>query len=352
MAVCDGQRPTIVGTAGPDSLVGTPGDDVIVGLGGDDQIDAGAGNDLVCPGLGDDLVLGGTGNDTLAESAEDGIYDNLTYDARNGRVESNYGAQTAASVIAGFETYIGSPANDMLVSSAGADTFDGRDGVDDARYTHATMPMKIDLGAGTASGDGKDRLISVEDAEGGSADDVIVGSSAGNLVYGNGGNDRISLLGGADGAHGMAGDDVIDAGPGNDRIDGHEGNDTLLGGDGDDMIVPDNTDGDDDVVDGGAGRDLVSYLLSSVGRRIDLTAQVVTGGGTDRLTSIEDAQGGSGGDTLVGSAGVNALSGGDGNDRIAGLAADDALFGDGGSDTCIGGGDPGDTFQSCEAITP
>ena len=48
--------------------------------------------------------------------------------------------------------------------------------------------------------------------------------------------------------------------------------------------------------------------------------------------------------------GDDLVFGGTGNDRIAGLAADDALFGDGGSHTCVGGGDPGDTYPYCEAI--
>ena len=53
--------------------------------------------------------------------------------------------------------------------------------------------------------------------------------------------------------------------------------------------------------------------------------------------SIENAKGGSGGDTLVGNAAGNALNGNAGGDTLYGLAGSDILRGDGGNDTLCGG---------------
>jgi len=64
-AACDGQRATIVGTAGADKLTGTPSADVIVGFAGNDVLVGGGGNDRLCGGSGEDTLSGGTGNDTL-----------------------------------------------------------------------------------------------------------------------------------------------------------------------------------------------------------------------------------------------------------------------------------------------
>jgi uncharacterized delta-60 repeat protein len=62
---CAGQRATIVGTHGRDTLRGTRRADVIVARGGDDRVIARGGNDLVCGGSGDDRLSGGRGRDRL-----------------------------------------------------------------------------------------------------------------------------------------------------------------------------------------------------------------------------------------------------------------------------------------------
>jgi uncharacterized protein (DUF1501 family) len=62
---CDGQRATIVGTAGADRLRGTKGRDVIAGLGGNDVIIGGGGADTICGGDGNDTLRGGAGGDRL-----------------------------------------------------------------------------------------------------------------------------------------------------------------------------------------------------------------------------------------------------------------------------------------------
>jgi serralysin len=66
---CGGQKPTILGTGGPDIIQGTPGDDVIMGGAGRDRIDGGGGNDIICGGRGNDHLTGGAGHDILSAGA-------------------------------------------------------------------------------------------------------------------------------------------------------------------------------------------------------------------------------------------------------------------------------------------
>ena len=64
-AKCGGQKVTILGTPGPDTLVGTAGTDVISADDGDDVIFGFGGGDIVCGGTGTDQIGGGRGNDLI-----------------------------------------------------------------------------------------------------------------------------------------------------------------------------------------------------------------------------------------------------------------------------------------------
>ncbi|WP_293749166.1 M10 family metallopeptidase C-terminal domain-containing protein [Limnohabitans sp. Rim8] len=102
------------------------------------------------------------------------------------------------------------------------------------------------------------------------------------------------------------------------------------------------------------GNDTINMSGSSANNRINLNALAVsdTGGLIGNLfiapnTTIENAIGGSGNDTLIGNAvanwltggsGADNLDGGDGNDVLVGGAGADTLTGGTGDDTLIGGG--------------
>lgn len=157
------------------------------------------------------------------------------------------------------------------------------------------------------------------DLNGTQSADTLIGGAADDVIYGFGGNDRL---------RGGAGDDVLA---------GHEGNDILQGGDGDDYLLggPGH-----DTLDGGAGSDWAAYEDATAGVKVDLNltgAQNTGGGGTDRLTSIENLYGSAFNDTLVGNAGDNVLMGWDGNDIISGGKGEDTLWGSAGNDTLDGG---------------
>jgi uncharacterized repeat protein (TIGR01451 family) len=81
--------PTIVGTAGNDSLTGTSRADVIVTFTGNDQVFAAGGDDLVCTDGGSDFVDSGSGKDTvIGGSGPDRLFGNDggdTLKGKNGR---------------------------------------------------------------------------------------------------------------------------------------------------------------------------------------------------------------------------------------------------------------------------
>lgn len=116
---------------------------------------------------------------------------------------------------------------------------------------------------------------------------------------------------------------------------GGSGNDTLIGNAADNVLA--GNEGND-LLDGGAGNDTVSYASSSQTIRVDLGDGTATGGhGSDTLLNIENAVGGSAGDSLVGSGGDNVLDGGAGNDWLEGGDGNDTLFGRAGWDEFRGG---------------
>ena len=87
-------------------------------------------------------------------------------------------------------------------------------------------------------------------------------------------------------------------------------------------------------VHGGAGSDAISYSDDGAGVSINLATGTATGvGGTTTFTSIENAYGGGGNDTITGNAGANVLIGDDGNDVFTGGGGADIIQGGAGTDT-------------------
>lgn len=252
-----------------DLLYGSKSDDRLSGGIGDDDIETGDGDDFIDGGVGSDVLIGGAGNDDL-----------------NGGV-----------------------GDDILFGGANNDDIDGGDGVDTASFSDATVSMDIDLQAGTASGNGNDLLTSIENATGGSGNDLIDGSSVAN-----------DLIGGA-------GADVINGGGGNDLLYSGDGNDTVDGGTGDDLIIGGDGKGNDKYI-GGAGTDTVKYTSATAAITVDLVKGTATSTskaikdaakiGTDTLSGIENVIAGNFNDIVKGSKGANVLTGGLGTDSLYG----------------------------------
>jgi len=93
------------------------------------------------------------------------------------------------------------------------------------------------------------------------------------------------------------------------------------------------------IVDGGAGIDTVSYEAATAGVTVNLsltTAQNTVGAGTDTLTNFENLTGSAYADTLTGNSAANVLNGGLGNDTLSGGLGADTLTGGSGTDSFVG----------------
>jgi serralysin len=148
----------------------------------------------------------------------------------------------------------------------------------------------------------------IENATGGSGNDVIVGNSANNLLRGNGGNDYLAGL------------------DGNDVIYGDAGADTMVGGAGNDIYVVDNAS------------DVVSET-STLATEIDTVYAGVDYGLVVNVEQLvlygSSAVYGIGNDLnnyIMGNSTANVLSGGWGNDTLVGSYGNDYLIGGYGTD--------------------
>ena len=210
------------------------------------------------------------------------------------------------------DTLVGFGGADLLEGGAGADEIFGSDGFDLASYQSSNAGVRVALGVfdvngGHAAGD---HLYSIEGVIGSAYRDVLDGSDQRNVLRGEGGADFL---------FGFGGDDRLEGGAGNDELDGGIAADELRGG---------------------AGSDLAYYGLSDAAVRIDLTTGQGFGGHADgdRLFGIENVEGSTRGDTLLGNAADNRLIGREGNDVVAGGDGNDVIVGGDGRDILDGGG--------------
>lgn len=194
---------SLLGDDGPNVLDGYADGDTVRGFGGDDRLSGQSG------AHGPSLVLdGGEGDDELA------------------LLGVSFG--TCCPQPVGNGTLAGGPGDDVLRGYPQGFTLDGGEGVDTASYSSVVyFGTVIDLVRGEASVDygarcteqecPDDILVSIENAEGGRNDDILVGNDGPNVLMGLQNHDRIE---------GGGGDDTIDGGPGEDWADGGDGADT------------------------------------------------------------------------------------------------------------------------------
>ena len=161
------------------------------------------------------------------------------------------------------------------------------------------------------------------------------------------GNDRVLANGGPEfngplpfraDINAAEGDDLVFAGSGSVFITAGPGRDEVHGGAGSDWMSEYGPTTEDDVYDGGPGRDEIAWgeFDTSVRADLRLAGRQDTGAaGRDRLSSIEDAVvfETSADAVLIGTDGDNELRTGDGNDLIAGLGGADRIRSIGGNDT-------------------
>ena len=268
---CLGQVVTIEGTGGDDRLTGTAGDDVISAGRGWDVVAGRGGNDVICGGVGSDRVRGGRGDDRLSGGV----------DGTTTRPTTRYG--------------------DVLAGGGGDDEIRGGGGRGSDRVTYASAPrgVQVDLAAGTATGQGVDKLMAIDNAKGSRFNDSLSSNDFASYLGGGRGDDRLVGIGGIPILVGDAGDDravLQSAG-------------IAIGGNGEDVLTV-HTGFAHSSLYGDAGADT---LLA----RGDSNIKAVGGGGDD----IVDV--GAGDDDLFGQDGDDTLNAGTGDDRARGGAGTD-----------------------------
>lgn len=331
------QADSITGSNAANRLAGGDGNDSLFGGGGEDTLDGGLGNDSLFGGSGTDTadysslaaavtvnLAGGTatgqGTDTL-NSIENAIGSSLA-DSLTGTTGSNRldGLAGNDSLFGGdgTDTLFGGDDNDVLNGGLGNDSMDGGAGIDTADYSSIATAVTVNLGngSGTATGQGNDTLLNIENAVGSSQSDFLTGGTADNRLEGLAGNDTLA---------GLAGNDSLYGGDGTDSLYGGDNNDVLDGGAGNDLL------------DGGAGIDTADFSSIAAGVTASLITGTATGQGTDALTNIENLTGSSQADSLTGGNNANVLTGGSGNDVLDGRNGDDTIGGDAGADSVYGG---------------
>jgi hypothetical protein len=190
------------------------------------------------------------------------------------------------------------------------------------------------------------------------------GASRDLTVFGGPGADRLAVLNGDEEPwfDGGAGDDVLTGGAGRDTLVGGSGNDILSGagrndtlsGDQLSEVTPlgstpaglpvDSAPVGNDAIDGGPGRDTVTFTGRPAGVTVDLASGTAgtTGVDADALVSVENVTGTDFADVLLGDGAANSLDGGvGGRDEIRGRGGNDQVFTEG---TGIVAGGPGNDY--------
>ena len=325
----------IVGTAfndfitfgdGDNFISGGLGNDTLAGGGGADSMYGSEGGDELRGGLGGDLLDGGAGADTA--SFESAVVINLATGIHTGEaagdrffsIEHYRGSAGADIMIAsssagarfsggdGNDSLIGSDRDDWLQGGKGEDRLAGGGGFDMVSYADAPNRIVADLSQRDATSQGKitagawgpDVLTSIEDVEGTSFNDTLLGDDGSNRLVG---------LAGAD------------------FINGRQGIDFLLGGEGNDTVVC----SEGDFAYGGGGWDSISFDGGAA--FVNVASELFLVGGLGfYMTEFEAYVGGSDADSISGADFAESFSGGAGNDVLRGQGGDDLMLVDAGAD--------------------
>jgi Ca2+-binding RTX toxin-like protein len=372
-----------------ENATGGSGADNLIGNSLNNTLHGGPGNDTLNGALGSDMLFGGANNDTylfgaasvaeadqVTENLNDGI-DTLDFRYLNTNVLLNMAANVAQQVHAnrtlklnspitfenaiggtGADNLIGNSLNNTLIGGPGNDTLNGalgsdfllgganndtylfgpasvveadqvtenfNEGTDTLNFAFLTTRIVVNLAANSVQALHLNRTlklnspITFENFIGGSGADSLTGNSLNNTLTG---------------------------GPGDDTLNGSGGSDILIGGANNDTFLfgaATAAEADQVIENANEGIDLLNfaYLTTDVVMNLGSTAvQPVHLNRTLKLNSvstIENAMGGTGSDTLLGNALANRLTGGNGNNILVGFEGADILVAGSGRDILIGG---------------
>ena len=415
MAVINGTsgNDTLNGTAGADQMYGFDGDDILNGGSGHDELDGGTGADAMNGGNGNDLYHVDDAGDTITETSFGGI-DTVRITISSYTLGTNL-ENLDTRYVSGSISVAGNILNNVFTMGTGAITVNGGSGTDTASYFYTGAVIVDLMNSALNGGDaGDDALTSIENLVGSPEDDELYGTNGANsldggagadIMAGRGGNDlyfvndendvvtelsaqgtddvRVSLDtyvipdnvekarytgGGTFTAYGNDLSNEITGGIDNDTLEGGDGHDVLVGGAGDDTLVGgagvDTLQGGEgaDNMQGGADGDvyLVDSSLDTVTEDEDAGADIVFTTTTSYTLPdhVEDVsyngadpfegygnglnnimRGASNEDILIGFAGNDQLWGNGGADILVGDDGDDLLVGGPGADSLDGGAD-------------
>lgn len=322
-------RSMLQGGLGNDTLIGGSGNDSLFGQDGNDLLRGNGGNDFLFGGLGNDVLIGGDADDQVfGESGDDRMIWNPGDDT-----DLNEGGNDFDTV----EVNGGNGAEQFTTTANG--TRVRFDRIDPAPFsldigTSEQLTINMNGGDDHNSATGNLAALIKITVDGGSGNDIILGSN---------------------------GVDTLSGGDGNDLIDGQQGNDIVFMGAGDDTFQWDPGDGSD-VVEGQSGNDRLQFngsagneviQASANGNRLRLTRNlgnivmdtheverihVAALGGTDTI-SIDNLKGTSVTEVNVNLAGSNGLGDAAADVvSIAGTSTNDSisLFGAGSSIAVLG----------------
>lgn len=374
--------------------------DAVTGSSSDDVLFGGLGDDVLIGNGGEDWLFGESGNDVLyAHTTTAGSYessgDRVDGGAGNDQLQGGYSADsllggTGNDLLLGFEggdQLDGGEGDDSLSGGSGTDLLNGGQGSDTADYRSATTKVTVDLAITAAqlvnSSLGEEILQSIENATGGSANDLLLGDAIANRLDGSVGADQLTGRGGSDvyvvdnlgdsiTELALEGTDRVEAslswtlgdelenltltgtgaiqGTGNglsNAITGNANNNALSGLGGNDSL---NGGAGDDTLTGGSGND--SYTVDSSADVVTETSTLVTeidtvsssvswslGSNLEKLTLLGTAAlngtGNSLNNTLTGNTAANVLNGGTGNDTFYGGAGHDTYVVDSAADLVV-----------------
>ncbi|MGL5083495.1 MAG: beta strand repeat-containing protein [Microcoleaceae cyanobacterium] len=344
----------------PDTILGLTGNDSILSstLGGS-QVEGNEDNDVLVSRGPDDTVFGGVGNDSLSARntgtrlvGDDGR-DTLSSDF----AATLYGGAGTDLVLgaAGSNILFGNLDNDQIYGGVqGADSLYGGKGNDTLGFLNPGGSNNIDgESVNLSQGNPGQNFVA-----GNIGSDLIVGIGAGDSLYGGQDDDTVSAFGSGTYAAGDVGDDILEvANPTTTSVVSGTNVQfvglfrvTLQGGDGDDELtggIGDFNEGGQNVLDGGAGNDIITGIAS---------LDSLLGGAGDDFITTETITGVLVSPGVLSDAvasvlfGENTLEGGDGNDTILAASQDDLMLGGAGDDSLAGpfkvmdGGDGDDTL--------
>ncbi|MDR6742371.1 hypothetical protein J2X56_004399 [Herbaspirillum sp. 1173] len=286
-------------------------------------------------------VTGGTADDVFTASAAANNFDGGTGSLHNRVSYTNSTVDETVNLVTGLgsggtgslangDTYVniqdvtGGGGNDTFYGNTAANNFDGGGGSHNrVSYSTSTVAETINLFTGNGTGStgslaNGDTYTNIQDATGGSADDLFVASAAANYFDGgtstasshnrvsyvnSAADETINLFTGLGSGTLAAGDTYTNI----QDATGGSGNDTFYGN-----SASNNFDG------GGGTHNRVNYSNSTADETVNLIAGTGSGGTNslangDTYTNIQDVTGGSGNDTFYGTTAANFFDGGGGS---------------------------------------